>query len=330
MASSTNFRDEIESEDNFIFMKPKTLTCRIISCKNYYACTEGRLEKQRKDVIFRNFGLDWRLPGHGKPYKDCGNWRYRGCLNKEGHSQNELFSHVKDQIYVEWYHRNCGRAECPICYERWAGLQASKIEHRLKYFWKYGKCIHVSVSPPKEDIEKLSYQQLRKRCYDRAKSRGIKGGSAIWHPFRENDDGTWRISPHFHLLCFGWINFKRVAQLEKKDGWVVHYINDGKIERSISATALYQLSHCGISEKQGSPISYFGVCGFAAAKKDNIDVKPMEKQEHLCPCCKNKLIELEYLGNIDNLPDKDDSGGTWLSDVGWYQVESKQRKWTYG
>ena len=169
--------------------------------------------------------IDWQLPGHGEKYSDCGDWRYRGCLNVDLHKQSELGQNIEGKIWVEWYHRSCYRAECPVCYEKWAGKEASKIAHRLKYFWKYGKVLHIVISPSEKDVLMLSFDKLKAKMYRISRLRGIKGGSVIWHPFRENDDGTWRLSPHFHILGFGWVrNVKKGYESDgmgsyKHPGW---------------------------------------------------------------------------------------------------------------
>lgn len=322
-AGSNRWADQLEHIDGFTLLNPKSITCRIVTCRNYNACISVGQSKRKNTVLLYNFGLDWRLPGHGDSYKDCGDWRARGCLKTELHQQNELYENVKNKIYVEFYHRNCGRAECPICYERWAALEAKKMECRLNCFTsRYGKISHVSVSPPDKDIEKLKFEELRSKAYKIAKSRGLKGGSVIWHPWRENEDGTWRVSPHFHFLSFGWIDFKKTELLQEKDGWVVHYIGDGKRERSISATAFYQLGHCGINGKK-NPVSYWGVCGNSMAKKKGITIKKLEPEKHLCPCCKSELMQIAFLGPPDSLPDREEDTCFWLEPDGWYEEEKK-------
>jgi len=86
----------------------------------------------------------WRLPGHGEQYADCGSWRYRGCLNVEEHVNDGLFESIAGKAYIEFYRRACLRAECPVCYEKWAGKEAGKIEYRLASVGRrMGLVIHV-------------------------------------------------------------------------------------------------------------------------------------------------------------------------------------------
>jgi hypothetical protein len=321
----------VEYEDGFTFLKPQSIECRIVTCKNYDVCSQvgeksGILPKAKS--ILESLGLDWRLPGYGKQYNDCGDWRARGCLNVGDHVQSELDQETKNKIYVEYYHRSCYRAECPVCYEKWAGKEASKIEHRLKHLWKHGKVLHVTVSPSEKDVLNIPFEKLRQKAYRIAKNRGIIGGSMIWHPFRERDNGTWYFSPHFHILGFGWV--QNVAESFKKDGWLVKNIQEGKEERSIFRTAMYQLSHCGIdANKKHRPVSWFGVC--SSAGKNHAFVPPMEKEKHICPCCKAELIQLRYFGDPDKLPFSpsqklDREGGWWLDPEGWVEIQQS----TYG
>jgi len=297
-------------------MKPESITCRIVTCKHFETCSNVGKSGILPIAKYGFQEIEWQLPGHGEKYNDCGDWRYRGCLDVDSHNQNELGQDVKGKVYIEWYHRNCGRAGCPICYERWAGLEASKIEHRLKYFWKWGKVLHITISPSEKDALKLSFEKLKAKMYRVARLRGIKGGTVIWHPFRENEDGTWRPSPHFHILGFGWV--RNVKQGYESDGWLVKNIKDGKDERSVFRTAMYQLSHCGIS-KNHRPVAWFGVCS------SKIKVPEIEEEKHVCPCCGAELVQLCYFGNVDDLPDREESKGAWLGPKDW--VEKEVMKW---
>ncbi len=307
----------LEQEGSFTFMRPDSIECRIVTCKHYEACKSvGEKSGILPKAKYGFEEIDWQLPGHGEKYDDCGDWRYRGCLNVEAHGQNELGQDVEGKIWVEWYHRNCGRAECPTDYERWAGLEASKITHRLKYFWKRGKVLHITISPSEKDALTLSFTKLKAKMYRVARLRGIKGGCVIWHPFRENDDGTWRVSGHFHILGFGWV--RNVSQGYKSDGWLVKNIQDGQKERSVFRTAMYQLSHCGIS-KGTRPVAWFGVCS------SKIKVPEIEEVKHLCPCCGAELVQLRYYGDPDGLPDKTEENGSWLDSGDW--IEKETVKW---
>lgn len=309
----------VEYDSGFTFVKPQKIECRLVGCKHYDSCMSvGQGILPQANSILEVLALDWVLPGHGSAYDDCGSWRYRGCLNVSDHVQSELFQSVEGKAYVEWYHRSCYRSECPICYEKWGGKEAGKIEWRLKHYWKFGKILHVTVSPNEKDVLNLPYEKLRAKAYRIAKQRGIKGGCLIWHPKREADNGRWYYSPHFHILGFGWV--RNTAEGYAKDGWVVKNIVDVKRERSVFQTALYQLSHCGISvHRKHRTVCWFGVCSPAA--KTGITVPPMEKEKHLCPCCGAELIQLRYFGDPDLLPDKEEGASAWMDPAGFFEVE---------
>jgi hypothetical protein len=319
----------LEVIDGFTFMRPRQISCNITTCQHYEKCLAiGKTESilPIANSILEQFGLDWQLPGHGQKYDDCGTWRARGCPHSEAHNQS-LDEDVSGKIYVEFYHRSCNRAECPVCYEKWAGLGAKKINHKLTHLWKFGKVCHFTVSPSEKDVLNLPYPKLREKAYRIAKSRGIKGGSVIWHPFREHDDGTWYFSPHFHIIGFGWV--QNSAELYKKDGCIVKKILDGKKERSVFKTAMYQLSHCGIDvHGKHNPVSWFGVA--SSAGKNRPKIPEMEREKHLCPGCGEELIQLRYFGDPDNLPFswsqklEKKPGGWWLDPEDWVEVATKK------
>lgn len=58
------------------------------------------------------------LPSHGVKYEDCGKLLAKGCTHVEDHPNGKGFGRV--------FKRSCGRAECPECYEAWAGKEGMK------------------------------------------------------------------------------------------------------------------------------------------------------------------------------------------------------------
>ena len=256
------------------------------------------------------WAYDWTLPGHGSAYSDCGHWRSRGCLNVMDHNQQGIEENRAGKVYIERYQRTCFRAECPICYESWAGKEAGSIAHRLKASRKFGRPIHLIVSPPMEYWVRHDYKSLRKKAYKIAKNSGFKGGSCIFHPFRKVEDSKqWYFSPHFHMLGYGWINNDYASH-----GWVVK--NTG-VRKSVSGTAMYQLSHAGVS-KGTHTITWFGSFSYNKLKVD-----PMPKQEHSCPACGAELVNLFYFG-AEELPDE--KVNLWLDPEGW-EVNPRSEKY---
>lgn len=253
--------------------------------------------------IAKSMQLDlWSLPGHGEPYHDCGSWRSKGCLNVEGHNQQGILEDFVGKVFVRRYKRTCLRAECPVCYEKWAGKEAGKIEHRLNA-WSFGRVVHVVVSPPVEDYG-LSYPDLRRKAYAVAKKSGVLGGCCIIHPFREDEySKKWFFSPHFHMLVYGWIHGSKEGY--EKHGWIVRNVG---VRKSVSGTALYQLSHAGIHEK------YHTVTWFGRLSYNKLKVTPKMPEKEVCPICHELLKELWYYGSEDP-PEVE--GDYWLAPDNW-------------
>ena len=244
----------------------------------------------------------WVLPGHAEPYLDCGDLRVKGCLNVEAHKQQGLFEEIATKIFVRVFKRTCLRAGCPICYEKWAGKEAAKIEWRLAA-WTKGKVIHVVVSPAKRDYE-LPYAKLRVKAYSVAKSSGFLGGSCIFHHLRQREHSKrWYFSPHFHLIGYGWIKGTKAGY--RRHGWIVKNVG---IRKTVVGTALYQLSHAGVHQKHHT-ITWFGRLSY-----NQLKVSPKPIEEEICPICGKKLKLLSYLGST---PLPQEEGDYWLSPDGF-------------
>ena len=68
---------EIEIDGEFEFLHPKTV-CFLVKCSHFAICS-----CYEKPVILpiAKYGFDveeYKLPGNGVNYDDCGEWRYRG------------------------------------------------------------------------------------------------------------------------------------------------------------------------------------------------------------------------------------------------------------
>ena len=227
----------------------------------------------------------WLLPGHGRAYDNCGLFWRKGCLEVENH----LEAHAgKAEIKV--IKRTCGRPSCPVCYESWAGKEAGKIEYRLSQ-WKpkkRRKVVHVVASPPERDWG-LPYPELRSKSYKVLKRVGIYGGSCIFHPFREREFiKTWYFSPHFHILGFGWVRDTKKAY--KKNGWVVKNL---RIRKTVSGTALYQLSHAGVHSE------YHTVTWFGCLSYNKLRVRPQKRERDVCSLCGSELRKVLWVGEGD-------------------------------
>jgi len=265
--------------------------------------------------VLVEWGFEWGLPGHGEAYYNCGHLKNKGCLNVEGHKQNLVDgTAAAGKVFVRRYRRTCMRAQCPICYESWAGREAGKIEYRLRASPKKARDIHVVVSPSTMDVLRLSYEDLRRKTYVVAKKSGFWGGSCIFHPFRKEVlTGKWYFSPHFHLLGFGWI--RGTKEGFEDHGWVVKNLG---VRKTVSGTALYQLSHAGVHERYHT-ITWFGRLAY-----NKLRVPKQERPVEICPICGEPLRQLYYFGAAV-LPEEE--GDFWFEPEGW---EYKPRRFSGG
>lgn len=276
--------------------------------------TRSRLWVPRTDLRYRF------LVGNGKSLDGCGRWMWRGCLDGEAHQKHEisaeqlnLFGAPAERIHVaEAYHASCGRLQCPVCYEKACGKEAAKIAHRIMEF-RAGrmKPIHVAVSVPEVQWD-LKFRKMRKLAYELAMEVGVIGGSIIFHPFRKwNEDdqedslkdgfswkeapACWYISPHFHIIGYGWIHGERVKSVYKRTSWIIknlgvrNPLQGQTIQDAVRATAHYQLSHCGVNER------FHTVVWFGALSYGKLHVAPIPEQKHECPLCGSEMRGLVFL-----------------------------------
>jgi hypothetical protein len=258
-------------------------------------------------------GYSWVLPGHGNSYFDCGKLLIFGCLNVDEHTQEGLFEPMRGKAYVQMKKRTCLRAECPVCYEKWAGKEAEKIAWRLSAWSGHGKIIHVVASPKLK--RGVAFNRLRAECYRILRKHGVLGGSVIFHPFRQlKNSKRWYLSPHFHVLGYGWV--VKTKEGYENHGWVVKNIG---IRKTVSGTALYQLSHCGI-RKNFHSVTWFGHLSY---NKLRVPPRP-EPEKETCPICGKVLRPLYYFGK-EELPTEE--GFYWLDPEGFVL---KPKRWDYG
>jgi hypothetical protein len=244
----------------------------------------------------------WNLTGHGEPYVDCGTIRFRGCLNVAGHHQ-ALDREQNGKAFVQAYRRSCGRKECPICRESWAGLEAGRVEFRLSYYaGKWRQPIHVSVNPD-PILWGMDFADMRSKAYKVLKRVGIVGGSMIYHPFRQNVSKKWFFSPHFHVIGYGWHNGFHVA------GWVVK--NHG-VRKSVHATVMYQLSHAGV-HKYFHTVTWFGELSY-----NKLKAPILVEEKPKCPLCGLELVPLIYVGE-GKVPPPIEEGDYFLDSCDWIE-----------
>lgn len=289
----------------------------------------------------------WFLPGKGSSRESCGEYFWKGCLNLDAHHSTEH----SGKIYRKRCRRSCGRAQCPVCYQKWASLEGHRAVRRMAQFKTNLREIHVIVSPGVSDIEK-PFDDLKDKMYSLVKRVGIIGGMAIIHPFRsickvcqrdkercncgDSGDFEWFVSPHFHLVCYGWVNGSAVGSVFQNEGWIIKNLG---VRDTVAGTITYQLSHAGvhmpdnsvncsvhgrdsdacrlanaypfpnppdcvISEKESkkATIVWFGALSYNKLKVD----KSIMHQKELCPICESELQEIvftKYNADFSDVPE---------------------------
>ncbi len=230
----------------------------------------------------------------------------------------------KGNICVKRYRRSCGRGECPVDYEYWASREAHRAERRLRAYRpsQFRKVIHVIVSPSQEEIDALDYRKLRVKAYFVLKRVGIMGGVCIFHPFRQREeDGSWYLSPHFHVMGYGWVS--QVGETYEETGWIVKNLG---VRQSVYATLMYQLSHAGVymkaeGEGKKATITWFGELSYNKFKA------PKEELRELCPICGAPLVILTYTGVGDpplNTLDVQENEGEYFIP---FSIDWQRREW---
>jgi len=74
---------------------------------------------------------------------------------------------------------------------------------------------HFTFSPPQEAAIELvktksGFKRLKSKAIKLIKSSGIVGGVIIFHPFRVNKKKQLYISPHFHVIGYGYIEETKI------------------------------------------------------------------------------------------------------------------------
>ncbi len=252
----------------------------------------------------------WKLPSTSPKKEDCGDWKFKGCLNVKAHEKSEY----KDKVFVKTFQKCCFRASCELCIKKWAGREANKATRRIEKYSKLSKkpAKHIIVSIPTWHYD-LDHKSMKKEVYRILKKVGAIGGAVIFHPFRFNNlEQLWYYSPHFHILGFGWID--GTQDLYHSEGWIVK--NKG-LRNSVFGTFLYQLSHCGIKERTHSLV-WFGDLSYSKLKMEK------EPETDICPICNAKLKPLYYCGLL-GAPPPECECEIFVDPEGWHVLENKPR-----
>ena len=191
---------------------------------------------------------------------------------------------------VKVKHRWCYKADCPVCFKY--GIERKRTTERLieklvataKLYLERGVDLaginSWIFSPPQawalarmNTIGGITY--MRQVLYEKMKLAGVKGGKAIFHPFRvrhwakdefkaakENgyEYGIWDwlrenallttnkgaiyFSPHFHVFGFGYLVPSNVFH-QKSGGWVYKKIGSDLKGEDLTRSIGYVLTHRG-------------------------------------------------------------------------------------
>jgi len=280
----------------------------------------GEAKLVRWATFFVN-GVLWAVVGNGKVTSpSCG--KYSGlkvCLNVDLHGQRRLDGGCNSgKIFRRIIHFSCGRPLCPECYVNWALRSARKVAFILGEASKqFGKVEHVIVSVPPEDYG-LDFEELRRKCIKVLFSRGVIGGSLIFHGARFNRIRGWYWSPHFHSLAFVFGGYK-CRGCERKnnclkgcgglddvnwqkyqvDRWYVKIADSWHGRKSVRRTASYELGHCTVKAdvRHFRVVTYFGVCSYRKLKIDDVARARFEAEFNgVCPLCSHELKDGFYCG----------------------------------
>ncbi len=226
------------------------------------------------------------------------------------------------------------------------------MEQRLKECAKtHGKIEHVVLSPPKSDWGITFPELCRKAVKVATKSRGIQGGSMVFHFFRYHranetfagEKPHFYMSPHFHLLAFikpsyarcrhcpkakkagyigrgvcdGCSGFEAMVRREReKDGWICKV----KAERkTIGGSAWYQLEHASVIRgvKNFRVVRYFGIASYRKLKIMKGDLP----RHDVCGICGEPLYRGRYHGDVKELLASLDVKGIRRSDGFTFDVK---------
>jgi len=219
--------------------------------------------------------MGFRMPGSNEEpkYDTCGQWGYRVCQNTS--------CHPGGMEYAQRFQISCFDAYCPTCKGAWAHRQAKSATRKLKAYaqksHKPAKHIVWSPDPANQKFSGMGIKGLRKLCRKDLKAVNFKAGMLVLHMFRDKEvqgRKVWYVSPHFHIVGFGWI-----TGAETLSGAVVKNLG---VRDSIYNTVLYQLSHASI-KKGGQTVTWGGELSY------NKYSTPKGGNSVHCPYCDDRL-----------------------------------------
>jgi len=241
---------------------------------------------------------------------DCGRWGVKGCFN--------VGSHPDGMEYGKRFKMSCDDPLCPECADTWLFKESRRASDKLNAYAKRFKLpvkhLVWSPDPTYFKFKEMGIKEMRKVCRNDLKEAGCVGGNMILHPFRYrmvDDKKMWYVSPHFHVIGFGWI--VTTKELHAKSHAIIK--NLGKRD-SVKNTMSYLLSHAGV-KKGVQTVVWFGTMS-----NGKMDWYEIPKTTDICPHCEQKLVVAEFTEVFEPPPPEWDDG---LLSVGSLFVPKKPR-----
>ena len=270
--------------------------------------------------------LTWYLPGWGKSKDDCGEY-LKAVSCPEYHIPTITGAKHTRGIIL----KHCFNPECPICYSSWAIREGNAAADRMKAAERLYRAEgvdlqdarHFTFSPPQAEAIELiktadGFKQLKAYCIKMLKASGLIGGVLIFHSHRVNKLKQLYLSPHFHVIAYGFI-IDSPKFLKLSGGWI--YKNMGK-RSTLAGTLIYALDHCGLAYVGGSGKRVFhAVTWFGELSYNKLGKKEVIKEEKTVPCkaCQKEILEYGLTVN----PGGHGMSPDWNMVKGVYQVKVK-------
>jgi len=245
--------------------------------------------------------LKIKMIGTAEPREYCGTYQTEGCTNYQNHPGG--------RYYVINKKLSCKRSECKVCWGDWLVREASRITERIEKFrnlaqrngFRSSKPIHVIASPPNW-LWNLSWTELKKMIRKLITEAGIVGGVLMFHGCRrDKKTGNWYWSPHFHIVCYGWL--LSTQKLNRK-GWIIKNKGIRKNSTGVYSTVSYLLSHTAIAKGIHS-VTWFGDLSYRSKYALELKREIEESDADRCPYCSQYLVLFEMVGLDRPPPDQE-------------------------
>ena len=289
------------------------------------SCLSAKYHTKDNDTVDQNDNeLQWHLPGWGESKDDCGEYLKAVSCPDHGKPTVTDEKHTRGIIL-----KHCFNPECPICYTSWAIREGNAAADRMKAAERLyrGENIdlqearHFTFSPPQDAAVELirtkaGYAKLKGYCIKLIKKSGLMGGAVIFHSHRVNKYKQLYLSPHFHVVAYGYIMDSPAFEKMSK-GWI--YKNMGK-RATLSGTLIYALDHCGLSYSNGERV-FHALTWFGLLSYNKLGKKEVIKEEKTVPCraCQKEILEYGLVVN----PDGHGMNPDWSMIKGVYLVKVK-------